>query len=900
MSQTKRARDAGRKYLSGSMKRKINKTKKTAEEKQKGALNKYFRRANLEIFEVAAGQGYESVASREEGVLPELTESNRTSQETNDDTEIPQSDHATSSQSRETKETHDMKDQDSPEQEHFQENESLNISVADYENPKSLESLTISDDPTTWPERIDHHLKDCLVKKGPPKILLEEFPCNKNGRYFSKAHCKRKLPNGEIIHRPWVIYSVSANKIFCFYCRIFGNDVKCALTSTGFNQWSNVNIRLAEHEKSKGHLVAMLIQRRLSAEETIDKVQQKLMNKEKKRWHQVMERLVALVQFLSERNLAFCGSVEQLGSSHNGNFLGFIELLGKFDPVIQEHLQRISCKEIHDHYLGKHFQNELIQIMGNAVLNNIIHRIKAAKYFAVILDCTPDISHQQQMSLIIRYVSDSKLPSALPAGVYEHFIKFLDVNSSTGENLYNVLKHELEKLGLDISNIRGLGYDNGANMRGKESGVQARLLQENPRAFFTPRACHNYNLVLGDMAKTCPDAITFFRTLQRLYVIFSASTKRWAVFRKHVRSPTAKPLSDTRWECRIQSVRAVRYQAGNFYDALIEIAEASEDAQARSEAESLANQMKDYKFIVSLVFWYDLLFQVNFVSKELQSKTVDLATALSSFEKLLQWLKQYRETGFEQVLVGATELANDLEVTPEFQTNTLRKRKRHFIYESADNPITDPKEAYKVNCFNQVLDKAMQSLEPRFKQLKKNVDLFGFLSTFQQIPKQELQKYAAELEIALTDVNLIQENDDDVNSDLDGHMLVEEMEALKPILPSSSFGKPLKILEFLALNERATGFPHFCIALRIFLTIPVTVASGERSFSKLKLIKSYPRSNMLQDRLNSLAILSIESEEAKKLKFNKILRAFAEERAKKESEGRTASFRPLSRHSGPF
>jgi hypothetical protein len=40
--------------------------------------------------------------------------------------------------------------------------------------------------------------------------------------------------------------------------------------------------------------------------------------------------------------------------------------------------------------------------------------------------------------------------------------------------------------------------------------------------------------------------------------------------------------------------------------------------------------------------------------------------------------------------------------------------------------------------------------------------------------------------------------------------------------------------------------------------MPVTVASAERSFSKLKLLKNYLRSTMTQDRLNGLAILCIE------------------------------------------
>ena len=40
--------------------------------------------------------------------------------------------------------------------------------------------------------------------------------------------------------------------------------------------------------------------------------------------------------------------------------------------------------------------------------------------------------------------------------------------------------------------------------------------------------------------------------------------------------------------------------------------------------------------------------------------------------------------------------------------------------------------------------------------------------------------------------------------------------------------------------------------------MPVTVASAERTFSKLKLLKNYLRSVMSQERLNGLATLCIE------------------------------------------
>lgn len=53
---------------------------------------------------------------------------------------------------------------------------------------------------------------------------------------------------------------------------------------------------------------------------------------------------------------------------------------------------------------------------------------------------------------------------------------------------------------------------------------------------------------------------------------------------------------------------------------------------------------------------------------------------------------------------------------------------------------------------------------------------------------------------------------------------------------------------------------------------PVTVASIERSFSKLKLIKTCMRSTMNQDKLSKLAILSIESQRARQMDITDIMR----------------------------
>ena len=63
------------------------------------------------------------------------------------------------------------------------------------------------------------------------------------------------------------------------------------------------------------------------------------------------------------------------------------------------------------------------------------------------------------------------------------------------------------------------------------------------------------------------------------------------------------------------------------------------------------------------------------------------------------------------------------------------------------------------------------------------------------------------------------------------------------------------------------------------MTVLVTVATAERSFCRLKLIKNFLRSSMSQERLSVLALLSIQKERAKILDFEKVIRQFVRAKA---------------------
>ena len=78
------------------------------------------------------------------------------------------------------------------------------------------------------------------------------------------------------------------------------------------------------------------------------------------------------------------------------------------------------------------------------------------------------------------------------------------------------------------------------------------------------------------------------------------------------------------------------------------------------------------------------------------------------------------------------------------------------------------------------------------------------------------------------------------------------------------------------------SFPNLLMSLRTFLTMCVSVASCERSFSKLKLIKTYLRSPMGQERLSSLALLSIERGLTEAIDFHPCDRQVRDTQSKKD------------------
>ncbi|KAG6721778.1 hypothetical protein I3843_03G128800 [Carya illinoinensis] len=147
--------------------------------------------------------------------------------------------------------------------------------------------------------------------------------------------------------------------------RHFSTTYISQLANEGTDDWKNLSAKFKIHETTNEHITNMTawlnLEMRLLRNKTIDK---------------------------------------RIYQENNGNFLSLIKMISEFDPVMQEHIRRIQDGEIHNHYLATELKN------------HITKKIKEAKYFSIILDCTLDASHQEQ----------------IPIKIEEHFLEFIKVD----------------------------------------------------------------------------------------------------------------------------------------------------------------------------------------------------------------------------------------------------------------------------------------------------------------------------------------------------------------------------------------------------------------------------------------------------------------------------------------
>ena len=129
--------------------------------------------------------------------------------------------------------------------------------------------------------------------------------------------------------------------------------------------------------------------------------------------------------------------------------------------------------QVHDFSWGS--QNEFIQIFAQLVKSKNIEEVTNAIYYSIIVDGTPNASHTEQITFILRYVHG--VDHSWKIEERRSFLQYQDCEK--GCDIAELICQVLEENKISLKNCKGQWYDNGANMSGIYKGVQAIILQKS-------------------------------------------------------------------------------------------------------------------------------------------------------------------------------------------------------------------------------------------------------------------------------------------------------------------------------------------------------------------------------------------------------------------------------------
>ncbi|XP_065639625.1 zinc finger MYM-type protein 1-like [Hydra vulgaris] len=465
---------------------------------------------------------------------------------------------------------------------------------------------------------------------------------------------------------------------------------------------------------------------------------------------------------LSARNLAFRGSDTTIGSKSNGNFLEVFELLAKYDTVLNELMQRIQNKDTKEHYLSNDTQNELIRLLAKEIESKNLSR---------------------NISIILRSVTCNP---GVGIDISENFFGYLTVNETTGKGLFDAFLNQAKDWDFNILDCRGQSFDNGANMKGKVKDVQARFLEMNPQALYVPSANHSLNLDIIDGAQSSISAISFFGVLSRLYTLFSLPSPRWEILKSGT-AVSVKPQSDTKWESRINCVKPLRYYLKEILEALERLEEHAlekRDGVTATEVRPLTEYIRTWSFLLKIIIWYDVLFQINKSSKLLLSPAISLDILACEIQATNAFLYEYRENGFFDACVKASEIAELFGIERVFPITRSRKKKSIYSYECVDH-TRQPEHQYKADFFLPLID---------------------ILSLIKACNENSLSVYCKSLQIKLDDIDC-----EDLEMELKRFVIIIKEEKNAFLKFAQDF------LNYIYKEELQETYPNLVIALRIIL-----------------------------------------------------------------------------------
>lgn len=692
---------------------------------------------------------------------------------------------------------------------------------------------------TIEPSTRDFFMREYL-RLGPFQPILTTYPERGDKRKFLSAWFSNELC------KKWIEYSPTTDKAYCLYCFLFpGDSSNQPFVQQGYNSWKHMFERNKGVQKHIGLHNSVHNQAALSCEDFL-KHDQSIIYHLANQTDQVKQDnktrtllSIKVAKHLVLQGLSFRGHDESNSSLNRGNFIETLQFKVAESPL--EDLLRNAPKNAK--HTSPECQKDICRALSNIVQERILQEL-GEKFFAILIDECRDVSGKEWFVLVIRFVDDE-------GQICERVLDFITVSDTFSNTLFNALCHILHTHSLSISRIRGQAYDGASNMRGEKAGLQAKVKEVNPLAYYVHCCAHRLNLVVVDVCSTSTPINSFFYYIQTMHNLIANSPKSKDLLssthatnlselltegtlesgKGQNQEKSIGTLSTTRWYSHYKGLINTKKLFDALCSVLKDISENSSDGARRAKADNCFKQINTLEFVFILHLMIKILESTHTLSQALQRQKQTLSNAASLIILTIKNIESFGESGFVDLLAESVTFCTShcIKFEPLDEPPTSRGRPR-------DTPMST--RCFLFAIFENATKKCVDEMQRRFSTEQ---------CTLMEIINALEPKNFGDLSIrVLTEVKNLFKSDfnDDIGftqEATDFIRYVAQEEALKKLNGLEQF------CQYMVKKNIKDIFPQIHKLVRILLTLPITTSTAERSFSSLKLIKTRLRSTMADD-----------------------------------------------------
>ena len=495
-------------------------------------------------------------------------------------------------------------------------------------------------------------------------------------------------------------------------------------------------------------------------------------------------------------------------------------------------------------YMSKISTAEFLNSISHFIEQGILSRMKKNQFYSIMADESTDVSSKEEISICGRWVEEGK--------AMEHFLGIVRACEVDAQSLTQYLLDFLQDKGLDIKKLRGLGFDGANTMPGAKSGVQLRVRFHSPSALYVHCRCHQLQLASVHAADEHNEVKRMFGTLLTMWKMFHYSPKKaekLAEIQSALDSPELKiqKPSDTRWLARERCVRAVRRSL----PALVATFQKMYDESGDAEAYGLARLFCKYKSVACLYMLCDVLHTLAKLQGSLQSQGLNLASVPGMVEGTIARLKELKEmpntsTWFKDhasVFSDPKQLGkHNILITEDEKEEFMQKVYHPYIQSVIDHISNRLKSSDVYSCFSVFDPRLLPDKEENLScygesKLQALIDFYG---------SAQCVSFEGETNRSVPDID-----GDDANA---------EWKFFRKVLFKEYNNISMeKVFSNLLTNDTIrAAFPNLVTLASLAVTLPVTTATVERSFSDMKLIKTRLRNRLGEESLDQAMRICIE------------------------------------------